>query len=405
MKKMISLILISVMLLLLVSGCGTKASTEVQKSTVKVPGVTASTINIGGLFDMTGPDNNQESPEAQGIQDYIMMTNENGGVFGRKITYKVEDTQYQPQKAVAAFRKLNEQGIFAIVGQAGSGIFAALDPEIRETKTPAVGAATNNLINNHPYAFSSMVSLTNMGKIYVERVVETYKGQGKPKIALFAIPGTPGNEFKMGVEDKAKALGVSVVLEEFIPNDIKDNSAQITKLKQSGADVLLTLITLDMFASLLRDMNRLGAGDIPVLSAYGDLDSSLFETVGKEASKNNQTIHSLVPYTGEGPSLDELRKYAEKSKVSPKAMSNMNYIYGWVIGKIFVEGINRAGKDLTRENFIQAMEGIKNLDTGGISAPVTYGPNQHEGITSGRFYSYDFDKKQIVPISDWYKVN
>ena len=268
-----------------------------------------------------------------------------------------------------------------------------------------VGAATNNLINNHPYAFSSMVSLTNMGKIYVKRVVETYKGPGKPKIALFAIPGTPGNEFKQGVEDKAKALGVSVVLEEFIPNDIKDNSAQITKLKQSGADVLLTLITLDMFASLLRDMNRLEAGNIPVLSAYGDLDSSLFETVGKEASKNNQTIHSLAPYTAQGPSLDELRKFAEKSKISPKTMSNMNYIYGWVIGKVFVEGLKRAGKDITRENFIQAMESIKNLDTGGISAPITSGPNQHEGITAGRFYVYDFDQKKIIPISDWYNAN
>jgi branched-chain amino acid transport system substrate-binding protein len=80
------------------------------------------------------------------------------------------------------------------------------------------------------------------------------------------------------------------------------------------------------------------------------------------------------------------------------------YTTGWTIGTIFYEAINRTGRDLSSEGFVTAMESIRDMDTGGLSGPISFSPTNHQGIHRTRLYRADPESGKLVPITDWKKT-
>lgn len=400
MKDTIAKYLFTVFLALIFSGFA------LQVNAGDTVGVTDDTIVVGGIADMTGPVASTLAPYVRAIEDYIKYLNDHGGVHGRKIVYKWEDDQWKVAKALAAFRKLNDEGIFALISQVGSTQFAALDPEIREEEMLMIGPGqTTKIIAENPYTYATMLSYDDMGTIMVKRGVEQFKGPGKPNVAIFAPHGSSSVDFMAACRNAAKQLGAPVVLEEIVAYGTSEMASQVAKLKQADADVLMFLANAPMMTVYLRDAARMGASGIKVYSAYSSIQAVIFETVGEEASRNYEGIHPFSPITAEGPGLEFMRKVADYCDTPASSYLNMNYSQGWMNGIVFEEALKRAGRNLTKEGFIKAIESIKNFDTGGFSAPVTYGPDRHVGIKKARFYKYDFKNKELVPVSKWYDAD
>ena len=185
---------------------------------------------------------------------------------------------------------------------------------------------------------------------------------------------------------------------EIIPYSDTEMSGPITKIKQSGADVTLILANTTMMISYLRDGLRLGL-DIPVISAYATLLPVIWETAGKDAAKNYTGHHPYSPIYGDGTGLEEMRLATAKYNTSPQTTSSLTYVQGWSAATVFVEGLKRAGKDLTRDGFVKAIGSIQNFETGGVSGPISYSATDHNGTKWARFYTYDYTKKLLVPIS------
>ncbi len=407
MRKVLSCMLI---LILSLVGCGkaaepttttTTTTTTSSASTVKVPGVTADTITVGGILDMTGPVADTCGMYKQGIDDYFHMINDKGGINGRKIVVKWEDDHWETAKALIAFRKLTTEGngIFALAGQVGSTQWVGLDPEVRDQKIPVVGPGqATKMQADNPYTFNTMMAYLDQGSLMVQRAVETFKGPGKPKIAIVAPEGASSLEFGDAIKKKAAQLGATVVDTEIIPYSATEMSGPITKIKQSGADVTLILANTTMMISYLRDGLRLGL-DIPVISAYATLLPVIWETAGKDAAKNYTGLHPYSPIYGDGTGLEEMRLATAKYNTSPQTTSSLTYVQGWSAATVFVEGLKRAGKDLTRDGFVKAIGSIQNFETGGVSGPISYSATDHNGTKWARFYTYDYTKKLLVPIS------
>ncbi|MBI4768173.1 MAG: ABC transporter substrate-binding protein [Deltaproteobacteria bacterium] len=399
MKRELSRILFFGLFLAIVIGFN--KTTEAQ-STVKVPGVTGTTVTVGGIFDLSGPLAATEAGHVQGLKDYIQMTNDKGGVNGRKIVLKLEDDQWKTDKAIAAFRKLNEEGIFALVGQVGSTQWTGLDPEIREEKIPVIGPGqTTKMQSDNAYCYNIMLAYSDMTALMVKQAVEKHKGSGKPKLALFTPEGASSIEFAEGVKSTAAKLGVPVVVNEMISYSASEMAGQVMKMKQAQADAVIILANITILTIYLRDAARLGASNIPVYSAYSSVKPVVWETAGKDASSQNIGINPFAPIYEKGPGLEEMRSAVAKYNTSPSITGDLTYPHGWIAGKVFVEALKRTGKDLTREKFIKAIESIKNFDTGGVSGPINFGPGQRNGIKTARWYSYDFSKKQLIPVSPW----
>lgn len=70
---------------------------------------------------------------------------------------------------------------------------------------------------------------------------------------------------------------------------------------------------------------------------------------------------------------------------------------------VFAEGLRRAGKNLTPDTFVDALEGIKDFKTGDLSAPVTFGPDKHKGGESSMVFKADIKKERLITITGWRK--
>ena len=85
-------------------------------------------------------------------------------------------------------------------------------------------------------------------------------------------------------------------------------------------------------------------------------------------------------------------------------MRYRHYTQGWCQAIIVVEGLKRAGKNLTRSDLVKGLESIKGLDMGGLMANATYSPTKHQGTEYCRIYKTDVKNARFVPITDYVRA-
>lgn len=89
----------------------------------QTPGVSPDEILLGSVIDLSGPASGVGLPERQGMDLAVDVINERGGIHGRKVRLIVEDSVYDPKKAVLGTQKLIARDkVFAIIGQLGTAI-------------------------------------------------------------------------------------------------------------------------------------------------------------------------------------------------------------------------------------------------------------------------------------------
>ncbi|MFH2013289.1 MAG: ABC transporter substrate-binding protein, partial [Pseudomonadota bacterium] len=119
-------------------------------------------------------------------------------------------------------------------------------------------------------------------------------------------------------------------------------------------------------------------------------------------AKDFYGVKSVSSWYDDTPGVEEMRKITLKHRPgTEKPVRSKNYTVGWVVMKVFTEGIKRAGRDIDNENYVDAMETINNFDTQGLAGPVTYTSNDHEGIKYDRIFHADPDQNKLIPVSNW----
>ena len=97
-----------------------------------------------------------------------------------------------------------------------------------------------------------------------------------------------------------------------------------------------------------------------------------------------------------------VRQIAEKYKRTDIGLTSL-YINGVGVAMLFAEGIKRAGNNLTPDGLKDALESLRNYETGGVFPPVTYSNKSHEPVEMVKFFKADVENKRLVPITDWRK--
>jgi len=124
-----------------------------------------------------------------------------------------------------------------------------------------------------------------------------------------------------------------------------------------------------------------------------------------DAAKKFVATNSFASWYDDVPGMADLQNVTLKyHKEDSRIIRYRQYNQGWCQGMIAVEGIKKAGKDLTRSGLITAWESLKNLDMGGIMAPVTYSPTKHQGSEYCKIYKADCVNKKFVTITDYIKA-
>src|ERR1700676_4273178 len=198
---------------LLTASCGSGSSGTGNQATA--PGVTATSVTIGSTQPLTGPAAPGYSEIAPASNAYFKYVNAHGGVFGRSITYKFLDDQYNPTNTASLTRQLVLQdNVYAVLDALGTPTHLAVVDYLNQEKVPDLFVASGcncwNNVSAHPYTFGWQPDYTLEGKILANYVKQTYPGK---KVGYFAQGPNDelGDDGVKGLNDVLQNGGVTVV--------------------------------------------------------------------------------------------------------------------------------------------------------------------------------------------------
>jgi ABC-type branched-subunit amino acid transport system substrate-binding protein len=365
----------------------------------RTPGVTDTEIVIGVTAPLSGPaaiyGNLAMAKEA-----WARYINDQGGVHGRKLKVMVKDDGFHPARALANLREMKDS-VFLAAGLVGSAVVSATRDEITETRLPLLNAyASPRLWAREPreklrYVFIDYPDYTDEADYLVTYAVANL---GAQKLAVFYQNDEWGRGVMEGVTRALGVIGPKATLAAALGYEVSDRalSAQAQKFKDSGADTLFAALNTPS-ATLVREMAKLGYRPRLVGSfTIGD-HLVMYRLLGELWEGAYYSVIGAVPGDPEARAvLDILMRYEPKleGREATALTGATNMI-------LVVEGLRRAGRNLTRDGFAEALETLKGYTVLGLSAPITFGPLHHHGLNAVRLMraqkSTDRSYIQVAP--------
>ncbi|MEW6374183.1 MAG: ABC transporter substrate-binding protein [Thermodesulfobacteriota bacterium] len=365
----------------------------------KVRGVTDIEILVGQWGPQTGPAAAWGSV-ARGSDLLFKIINEEGGIHGRKFKYFLRDDSYQPAKTKAIAKEFVEQiGVFGVVGGVGVATGMSVRDYLMENKVIWYGPATGVYEWIHPiqkYLFAMYPLYDDEAYNLTEYLYEKldYK-----KIAMFYQNDDYGKQGVQGVERYLLRKKISLVAKVSAEVTDRDLSTHALKLKESGAEAAI-MWTLPVHAALIMaETAKIGfKPQWATSNTLSDAPMMLQMTKGLWAGMINSFVLEMPD-----SNLPLMVKYREwHKKLTPQERWGVFYYAGIAFAEPFVEGVRRAGKNLTADNWVKAMETLK--DWKGIGPPLTYtNPMDRQG---GKhvFYGKVRPDGNIERLTDWIRI-
>jgi len=355
-------------------------------------------ILIGGIFDITGGTGDVGAPYADGAKAYFEHINAQGGVNGNPVKLIDIDYAYQVPQAIEAYQKLTQQDkVIAILGW-GTGDTEAMKELIAEDKIPYIsGSYSENLANveAHPYNFLTAATYSDQAKIAIKWFVDNWTEDRPPRMALLYNDTPFGRSPVEDAKAFAESLGVEVVDEEVIEVTALDASSQLLNMKAKNPDFALIQQTWGATSTILKDAKRLGI-DTQFIGLNWAAGEGIIDLAGDAAEGFIGVIIHALPAEGVDnvPGLAEIESYLQ-GKGKTLADINQKFVQGWHSAKVMLEGVARAD-ELTGEGVKKGLEQLKDYDTGGLGAPITFTEQSHRGTVYARLGQVKDGKWEII---------
>ena len=363
------------------------------------PGVTDTEILIGGSNSFSGPlAFTGEQITKYGVELYVRVVNDAGGIHGRKVRTVWYDDAYRPQDSVANTKKLVEQdNVFAIIIPQGSPPVVATLDYLEEQKVPLLFPYQSSPVTRGKRGIFQGMTLSDRSS---KMMVDYLAGQRKyKKFAALYQDDEYGKSFLGAFEKDLGRFHLKLVAAESVKRGVTDVSAQVAKLQAAKPDVTFLVLVPGPAAQALKERQKIGWNDTLMVST-GPLTDERYLALAGEAAEGVEGLSLWPdPVTSELPGVKVYREHMQK--YFPKNEPNRYSIAGYFAGMLFAEGATRAGKSLTRESLVTALQGIRGWESG-ILPPLTIGPD-HETQKQG--FWVRVEKGRFKPITDWLKAD
>jgi len=361
------------------------------------PGVTDAEIVLGGSNSFSGPlAFTGEQLTKFGVDLAFKVINDAGGIHGRKIRTIWYDDGYKPQEAVANTKKLVEQDrVFAILAPQGSPPVVATLEYLEANKVPLLFPYQSSPVTRgRRWIFQGMTVSDRSSKMMIDYLA----GQRKyRKFAALYQDDEYGKSFLTAFEKDLGRHGLKLVASESVKRGVTDVSAQVAKLQAAKPQVTFLVLVPGPAAQALKERQKIGWTDTLMVST-GPLTDERYLALAGDAAEGVEGL-SLWP-DPVASDLPGVRLYREHmQKYFAKNEPNRYSIAGYFAGMLFTEAAKRAGRSLTRESLVAALEGIKGWESG-ILAPLTIGPD-HETQKQG--FWVRVEKLRFKQLTEWLK--
>ncbi len=379
--------------LLALSACALPTAVMAQQ------GVSKDQILIGSIQDLSGPLAGYGKQARAGMQLRIDEVNEQGGVHGRKLKLLVEDSGYDPKKAVLAAQKLvNQDKIFIMAAHLGTAHNNAAMPiqfEKHVVNFMPLTAAREMYEPTHRYKYALLSAYYDQIRIALPKMVTD---KGLKKVCLIYQDDEFGLEVARGAEAGLKTLNMELTEKTSFKRGATDFSSQVARMKSGGCELVVLGTIIRETIGTIAEARKTGFNPIFLgsVAAYTDLIHKL----GGKAMDGMYATNSV-----QNPYLDEasqpMRFWANKYKTKFNEDPTVFSAYGYIIIDMFIRGAQKAGPTLTTDSFIKAMDTMSIESDIFGSPPVSFSATKRLGSNWSRLSQIQDGKWK--PVSDYIK--
>ena len=357
----------------------------------------AETYKVGAILSLTGSYAALGSSEKNALELEVKRINDAGGVNGKQIELIIEDDGTDEAKAVAAASKLiNQDNVIVILGATGTGQSMAARSEIDRAGIPEISMAGGTAITSNfdPLVFQTPWSNT----LVVPYVLQKVAADGHKNIAVISDSGGYGKDGKAVIVAAAPKAGLQIVSDQtFNPGDT-DFSAQLTKVKSSGADAIVLWTAGKEGASIVRGVSDLGV-KMPMYGGSGQARSEFAQGAGPAAEGFIfGTGKSLVPANW-GADSEEFKivdGFSERYEAAYGQTPDIFAGHAFDALTILEDALKRSGGDTNAKALTSAVEGTRGLV--GFGGAFTFSPTDHNGLTAEDLALYQVTAGTWTPV-------
>lgn len=364
----------------------------------------ADEIKVGAVQPITGRFAFAGVQINAGLEDALMMANEEGGINGKQIKYIMEDGTYSVDKAVAAFKRIMARDNPPIMYGESTGMGKAVAPEIKDrykvlySSTSFSSELANAAAN--PYVFVPGPTYGDMFGILLKFIAKEKPGAN---VAFFYSDTEFGRDPVAYGREMCKKLGLNLVAEEVAKVGGVDVASQVLDLKRKKAEyVIFQGFVLSPVPAVIKQARDYGL-KAKFMGTHWGTHKMLLDKMGPLAEGYLGVMPYAFYYQDDIPMIKKIRAWNQKHHPDVTYRPT-SYMQGFFTGLVFVECLKRADKagDLTGDGLVKALQSIKDFDVGGLMAPITVVNNK---IPMGRVYKANVSKKIFEPISDWIRTD
>lgn len=378
-RRLLGLILRHARTWALCGAVGLGALTAGCASEPDVPGVTDDTILIG----MEGQVNSfSVDEENRGMHLVIQEVNDRGGIHGRRLEARAYPRAggAAADEAVANARRLIEEDEVLLLFNFGG-------PQ-------SVRVAELAMTRRVPLMFPHTALITQDGQRYVFTSYPRYQGEsevmwryltesrGFLRFGIVYADNVYGQFFRDRLAEYAqrdgRQLTGSMAVTDRVPGDL---SAELAMVRAPHPEAVILALYPEQARAVMQAKAALDWTDVTMVSSGPLTDEQYLDVAGGQANGTLGFCYYPDPQTSDEPGVEAYRALMARSY--PDRSLNRYSLYGYVFGRLVVEGLERAGRALTRESFIDAMESITDWDSGGILPPVSFSPTNHHAQRAG----------------------
>ena len=379
-------------------------------------------IRIGMSAAFRGPSRGLGTELYRGAMAYLSEVNAQGGVHGRQITLHAYDDGYNPTQAIQnTVRLIDEDNVFLLFGYVGTPTTTRVLPLLKQRQHqsvylffPFTGATPLRQGRYADFVFNLRASYGDETRVLVDQ----FAAIGRTKIAVFYQIDTYGRSGWCGVRNALAARGLTIAAEATYRRGTPysaDMTEPIALLRRANPDAVICVGAYAACAAFIRDSRDAG-WEVPIANvSFVGSESllALLQRTGAEKGTDytrNLINSQVVPtyHRTDLPAVAEYRRLMDKHRPqTPLGLGDPDYqplpysfvaFEGFLDAKLLVEVLRQLGPDLRRERIRDAAEQIHAFELG-IEAPVTFGPDRHQGLD--RVYCTTVEGDRFIRLIDW----
>ncbi len=362
-------------------------------------GVSKDEIVLGSIQDLSGPLAGFGKQVRLGMMLRVDELNEQGGINGRKVRLIVEDSGYDPRKAVLAAQKLvNQDKIFAMVAHIGTAQnMAAMPVQFQKNVINffPVTAAREMYEPFHRLKYSFAATYYDQIRITLPKLV---KEKNAKKICTIYQDDEFGLEVARGGEAALKSLNMEFAEKTTFKRGATDFSSQVARMKAAGCDLVVLGTIIRETIGTIGESRKTGFSPtfLGSSAAYTDL---IHKLGGPAMNGLYATMTVQHPYLDEAS--QPIRFWANKYKTKFNEDPTVFSVYGYNAIDSFARAASKAGAQLTTDSFVKVMDSMVYPPDMFGSAEASYGPKKRLGNDLSRLSQIQDGKWKVI--SDYVK--